>query len=106
MRNPCPPVSPQTPFVPPAGAVVREMRAGHAGLRVHHVGQLRRGHRELRAPAGAGEQTLLQRRSRAGQLGEQRGSFLPSFLLPHSALHLAVILNRGKDDADHGHLEV
>lgn len=63
--------SAQASVIPPASLVVWEMWAGHAGIRVHHVGQLWRGHWKLCAPAGARTQALLQWRSRAGQLGEQ-----------------------------------
>lgn len=65
------PFSPQASVIPPASLVVWEMWAGHAGIRMHHVGQLWRGHWKLCAPAGARTQALLQWRSRAGQLGEQ-----------------------------------
>lgn len=62
----CPP---QAPTVPTAGFAVWEVWAGHTGLRVHHLSQLRCWHWELCAPAGAGAQTFLQRGSRTWQPG-------------------------------------
>lgn len=59
----------QAPALPTADAALWEVWAGNAGLRVHHLGQLRRRHRELCPPAGAGAQTLLQWWPRAGQPG-------------------------------------
>lgn len=59
----------QAPTVPAADSALWEVWAGNAGLRVHHLGQLRRWHWELRSPAGAGAQALLQRWPWAGQPG-------------------------------------
>lgn len=63
----------QASTVPAADSALWEVWAGDAGLWVHHLGQLWRRHRELRPPAGAGAQALLQWWSWAGQPG--RGSW-------------------------------
>lgn len=85
--------SPQTPTFPTAGFVVWEVWAGHTGLRVHHLSQLRCWHWELCAPARAGAQTFLQRGSWTRQPGIISHFILTIYFLVHLHHKLSCFLS-------------